>query len=89
MAAEPSQDKGAQLYNEKKDNLTTTTYDLPADAGYCREKKETRAKNRFNGKTAIVTGGAGNFGSACADRLVSEGCSVALWDIKDPKDIKI
>lgn len=88
MAADPAKGKDSQLYDKKRDNLTSTTYDLPVDAGFCREKKETRARNRFHGKIAIVTGGAGNFGAACADRLVSEGCNVALWDIKDAKDIK-
>ena len=36
------------------------------------------AKNRFTGKTVIVTGGNGNFGQCCAKRMASEGCNVAL-----------
>lgn len=34
---------------------------------------------RFSGKTAIVTGAAGNLGSAVAKRLAAEGASVALF----------
>jgi len=77
---------GGALYNDS--NLTDSQYDLPADAGFCLEKDETRAKNRFNGKVAIVTGGAGNFGAAGAERLVSEGAKVALWDIRDASDVQ-
>ncbi|SAI20238.1 short chain dehydrogenase [Bordetella ansorpii] len=35
----------------------------------------------FNGKTAIVTGGAQGIGAACARRLAEAGASVALWDV--------
>ncbi|SAI66168.1 short chain dehydrogenase [Bordetella ansorpii] len=35
----------------------------------------------FNGKTAIVTGGAQGIGAACARRLADAGASVALWDV--------
>jgi NAD(P)-dependent dehydrogenase (short-subunit alcohol dehydrogenase family) len=37
---------------------------------------------RFEGKTAIVTGGGGSIGSATVRRLVSEGCAVAVMDLK-------
>jgi 3-oxoacyl-[acyl-carrier protein] reductase len=35
------------------------------------------------GKTAIVTGGAGGFGIAIAQRLAASGANVCLWDIAD------
>jgi len=40
---------------------------------------------RFEGKTAIVTGGARGIGAACVKQLASEGAKVALVDL-DPSD---
>ncbi len=37
----------------------------------------------LKGKTAIVTGGLGDLGFASAERLVQEGCKVALFDVKE------
>lgn len=37
--------------------------------------------NRFDGRRAIITGGASGIGLAVARQLVSEGGTVALWDI--------
>jgi 3-oxoacyl-[acyl-carrier protein] reductase len=37
--------------------------------------------NRFQGRTAIVTGGAAGIGQAVAARLAAEGASVSLWDL--------
>ena len=54
-----------ELYDKKKDAVSEAKYDLPKDAGYCREATETRAKGRFAKKTIIVTGGSGVFGSKC------------------------
>lgn len=39
--------------------------------------------NRFEGMTAIVTGGASGIGLACAQRFIDEGGRVTLWD-NDP-----
>lgn len=36
--------------------------------------------NRFDGRAAIITGGASGAGKAVAARLVAEGATVALWD---------
>ncbi|NBO35430.1 MAG: SDR family NAD(P)-dependent oxidoreductase, partial [Actinobacteria bacterium] len=36
--------------------------------------------NRFTGKTAIVTGGAGGIGTAVCQRLASEGAFVIVTD---------
>lgn len=36
---------------------------------------------RFEGRTAIITGGARGFGLAIARRLCDEGCRVILWDV--------
>ena len=38
---------------------------------------------RFEGKTAVVTGGAGDIGLATAKRLAEEGASIALLDVKE------
>ncbi len=40
---------------------------------------------RFEGKTAVVTGGAQGIGLAIANRLASEGASVVVNDIQDEK----
>ena len=37
--------------------------------------------NRFEGRTALVTGGASGIGLSVAARLRSEGATVALWDL--------
>jgi len=39
--------------------------------------------NRLEGKVAIVTGGSGGLGSACARRLAMEGAAVMLTDRRD------
>jgi NAD(P)-dependent dehydrogenase (short-subunit alcohol dehydrogenase family) len=36
---------------------------------------------RFEGKVAVVTGGASGIGAACASRLVDEGAAVAIADV--------
>ena len=36
--------------------------------------------HRFEGQTAIVTGGARGIGLGIAKRLMQEGCRVAIWD---------
>lgn len=35
---------------------------------------------RFNGRRALVTGGAGAVGSAVAGRLAAEGATIVIWD---------
>lgn len=39
----------------------------------------------FEGKIAIVTGGSQGIGEACVRRLVSDGASVAIWDVADER----
>lgn len=43
------------------------------------------AKDRFHGKTVVITGGAGDFGMHCGLRMASEGANVALFDIAEEK----
>ena len=38
---------------------------------------------RFEGKTAIVTGGSSGIGRACVERLCREGCRVVFTGISD------
>jgi len=38
-------------------------------------------RDRFAGRTAVVTGGASGLGKASAARIVSEGGKVVLWDL--------
>ena len=38
-------------------------------------------EGRFNGRTAVVTGGASGLGKATAARIVAEGGKVVLWDL--------
>ena len=40
---------------------------------------------RFEGRVALVTGGASGLGCAAARRIVQEGGEVALWDINEEK----
>ena len=42
---------------------------------------------RFEGMTAIITGGASGIGLTVARRFVAEGGRVALWDV-DPARLK-
>ncbi len=39
----------------------------------------------FNGKTAVVTGGAQGIGYACAERLARDGAQVVIWDLNGDK----
>ena len=42
-------------------------------------------RDRFAGRAAIITGGASGLGKSVARRIVSEGGSVALWDLDAEK----
>eukprot|EP01067_Filipodium_phascolosomae_P006568 Filipodium_phascolosomae@DN4852_c0_g1_i1.p1 len=77
----------SQLYKVETDALTSEKYLEPLGKGYCPEKSDSRGKGRFSNKVAIITGGAGNFGEQCARRMMSEGATVVLFDLKDPKPV--
>ena len=47
--------------------------------------QSTHAKDRFHGRTVVITGGAGDFGKNCGLRMASEGANVALLDIVEDK----
>ena len=38
---------------------------------------------RFEGRTAVITGGASGLGFACAKRILEEGGKVSLWDVNE------
>ncbi|HSI17927.1 MAG TPA: SDR family NAD(P)-dependent oxidoreductase [Sphingomonas sp.] len=38
---------------------------------------------RFDGRVAIITGGAAGIGRAAAERMAAEGAKVSVWDISD------
>ncbi len=42
--------------------------------------------NRFEGRTAIITGAGGGIGRAAAIRLAAEGARVVCMDIADTRD---
>jgi len=44
-------------------------------------------QGRFEGRTAVITGGASGLGKAAAARIVAEGGKVALWDL-NPETLK-
>eukprot|EP00928_Gymnodinium_smaydae_P042667 TRINITY_DN2869_c0_g1_i1.p1 TRINITY_DN2869_c0_g1~~TRINITY_DN2869_c0_g1_i1.p1 ORF type:complete len:293 (+),score=38.80 TRINITY_DN2869_c0_g1_i1:60-938(+) len=53
-----------------------------------RRKIETKYPsrgNRFEGKVAVITGAAGNFGSVCARMMAAEGAKLALVDLLEGK----
>ena len=38
----------------------------------------THAKDRFHGRTVMITGGYGDFGFNCGIRMAKEGANIAL-----------
>lgn len=57
-----------------------------SEAGQAAKRPRLTAKyppraNRFEGRVAVITGAAGNFGSVCARMAAAEGASLALVDL--------
>ena len=75
-------------HDEKESTLTKSReYIFPKSQGYCHQKYDTCASNRFKNKTLLITGGGGNFGSVCAQRFAKEGGNVIIWDLFDASEI--
>lgn len=70
------------------DGGSVSSEDYAVEGGYCQRSGETRAFGRFKGKVAVVTGSAGNFGEAIAERFAEEGASVALFDLRSSEDLR-
>src|ERR1041385_2176431 len=43
-------------------------------------------KQRFENKVVVITGGSSGIGKAAVEKFISEGASVAIWDIKEPSE---
>lgn len=46
------------------------------------QPNDSQNRGRFQGRSAVVTGGASGIGRAIATRLVAEGARVAVWDVR-------
>src|SRR5262245_29661038 len=49
------------------------------------ENYNVAANGRFDGMTAVITGGASGIGLAVAGRIIAEGGLVTVWDIDQAK----
>lgn len=64
---------------------------MAEEAGAERGAKRARSArypprgNRFEGRVAVITGAAGNFGSVCARMMAAEGAQLALIDLVGDK----
>jgi 3-oxoacyl-[acyl-carrier protein] reductase len=50
-----------------------------------KENDNVAANGRFDGTTALITGGASGIGLAVAGRVIAEGGVVTLWDVDQAK----
>ena len=78
-----------KLYDSSKDGLSSELYSFDNIKGFCHEKTDTKAFERFKGKTIIITGAKGDFGQVCSKRMAQEGANIALLDILDTESLAI
>ena len=54
-----------------------------------KRKRTDQTTQRFDGKVAIVTGGASGIGQATVERLAQEGANVNIFDINQSAGEKV
>lgn len=77
MAKDAKKATPSKVISQKKKISKTNAKDN-TNKGSKKALKSTNAKDRFHGRTVVITGGAGDFGKHCGIRMASEGANVVL-----------